>query len=116
MYLEHDKRRSGLPRKKSKSPPVPALTFPSVCSLPGAAQLCFETCAAKSSVYFALFKGSACACGDDEGFLDEVAGKDELDIVNRGDRNEIAVARGQAVSMAQDEILSAFGDVEPGRV
>ncbi len=27
-------------------------------------------------------------------FLDEVAGRDELDIVNRGDRNEIAVARG----------------------
>ncbi len=27
-------------------------------------------------------------------FLDEVAGMDELDIVNRGDRNEIAVARG----------------------
>ena len=27
-------------------------------------------------------------------FLDEVAGQDELDIVNRGDRNEIAVARG----------------------
>ncbi len=27
-------------------------------------------------------------------FLDEVAGADELDIVNRGDRNEIAVARG----------------------
>ena len=29
---------------------------------------------------------------------------------------EIAVARGQAVSHAQDEILSAFGDVEPGRI
>jgi NADH-quinone oxidoreductase subunit G len=28
-------------------------------------------------------------------FLDEVAGQDELDIVHRGDRNEIAVARGK---------------------
>ncbi|CAM9505978.1 unnamed protein product [Ectocarpus fasciculatus] len=31
--------------------------------------LCFEACAAESADYFALFKGSVCACGDEGGYL-----------------------------------------------
>ncbi|CAN0503179.1 unnamed protein product, partial [Laminaria digitata] len=32
-------------------------------------QLCFQTCAASSSLYMGLLKGNECGCGDDPNFL-----------------------------------------------
>lgn len=58
---------------------------PSACD----AQLCFETCAAESALYFVLFKGSMCACGHDEAFLTKEAEIGYCDTPCAGDSAEL---------------------------
>ncbi|CAN0529564.1 unnamed protein product, partial [Scytosiphon promiscuus] len=52
-------------------------------------QLCFETCAAKSSLYFALFNGSVCACGDNQTFFTEEKETGYCDMPCSGNTSEM---------------------------